>query len=363
MKKYRFHILGLVHLPTSEEYMACVFTQKNVKLCKMLLALGHEVYLYGAEGSTAPCTRLIETHTLKDIRQAWGDGDNRFEIGYDWHRGMFRHDFNTNPKAFPTMKFYSNAITEINKIKKPDDFLIITQGVYQKPVDDGVKLYLTVETGIGYRGSYAQFRGWESAFIQNYKYGAENQAQDANGRYYDEVVGNYFDGKDFVFSEKAKDYFLYIGRMIGRKGVATAIEATRVAGKKLILVGQESNEINVNNLPEHCKFLGLADKDMRNDLYGGAIATFTPTVYLEPFAGTHVESMLCGTPVITTNFGVFGGDTFIDGVHGFKCSTLDDFVWATKNAHKLDRKEVRRNGERYLMDLSTTPFGLALGSA
>jgi len=315
----------------------------------MLLSLGHEVFLLGAGGSDAPCTELIVTHTLKDIRDAWGEGDNRFEIGYDWHKGMFRHDFNTEKKP-ATLKYYQEAINGINKRKKPDDFLIITQGVYQKPIDDGVKLYLTVETGIGYRGSYTQFRGWESAFIQNYKYGSENNAGDANGRYYDCVIGNYFDRKDFVFSNKPKDYFLYIGRMIGRKGVTTAIEATRAAGKRLKLIGQESDEINVKSLPEHCEFLGLANKDMRNELFGGAIATFTPTIYLEPFAGTHVESMLCGTPVITTNFGVFGGDTFIDGIHGFKCSTLDDFVWATKNAHRLDRKEVRRNGERYLME-------------
>lgn len=341
--------MGLAHLPTSEEYMSCAFTQKNYKLCKMLMSLGHEVFLYGAEGSDAPCTEFVQTHTLKDIRDAWGDGDNRFEVGYDWHTGMFRHDFNSEKKPV-TKKFYQNAILEINKRKKPDDFLIITQGVYQKLIDDGVGLYLTVETGIGYRGSYAKFRGWESSFIQNYKYGAENQAQDANGRYYDCVIGNYFDSKDFTFSPKPDDYFLYIGRMIQRKGVSTAIKATEIAGKKLYLVGQKSNEIDVDNLPKHCEFLGLADKDMRNKLYGGAIATFTPTVYLEPFAGTHVESMLCGTPVITTDFGVFGGDTFVDGVHGFKCSTMDDFVWATNNVHKLNREVVRKNGERYLME-------------
>ena len=85
MKKFRFHLLGLVYLPTSEKYMACAFTQKNVKLAKMLLAMGHEVFVYGAEGSDVPCTEFIQTHTLKEIRDTWGEGDNRFEIGYDWH--------------------------------------------------------------------------------------------------------------------------------------------------------------------------------------------------------------------------------------------------------------------------------------
>jgi len=351
MEQMRFHVLGLVHLPTSEKYMGCAFTQKNVKLCKMLLDLGHEVFLYGAEGSDSPCTEFIQTHTLKEIRDTWGDGDNRYEIGYDWETGQFRHDFNTE-KTPLTLRWYDTTVREIFKRRKDDDFLIITQGVYQKPVGDKVKLPLTVETGIGYKGSYAPYRGFESAYIQNFTYGSEHPRQSINGNYYDRVIGNYFDKKDFVFSEKPSDdeYYLYIGRMIIRKGVDTAVKATQAIGAKLKLVGQLSGEIKVEDLPEHCEFLGYADKDLRNELMGGAIATFTPTTYLEPFAGTHVESMLCGTPVITTDFGVFGGDTFIDGCHGFKCNTLDDFVRAAKDAKKLDRKIVRENGERYLMD-------------
>ena len=65
-KVYRFHMLGLVHLPCSKAYLSCAFTQKNHKLARMLLSLGHEVFYYGAEGSDVPCTKFFETHTLKD---------------------------------------------------------------------------------------------------------------------------------------------------------------------------------------------------------------------------------------------------------------------------------------------------------
>jgi hypothetical protein len=47
---------------------------------------------------------------------------------------------------------------------------------------------------------------------------------------------------------------------------------------------------------------------------------------------------------------VFGGDTFVNGVHGFKCCTLDDFVYATKNAHKLDPRVIRSHAEKFLID-------------
>ena len=36
---FTFHLLGLPHLPTSKHYASCAFTQKNIKLCKMLADL------------------------------------------------------------------------------------------------------------------------------------------------------------------------------------------------------------------------------------------------------------------------------------------------------------------------------------
>jgi len=346
-KKYRFHLLGLVHLPTSEKYMACAFTQKNVKMCKMLLSLGHEVYLYGAENSTAPCTRLIETHSLKDIRDAWGEGDNRFEIGYDWKNKQFKHDISSKKEAV-TLKYYSEAIKVINEIKCPDDFLMITQGTYQKPIGDAAELDLTLEPGIGYRGSYTRFRSFESTYIQYFTYGSEHPRQSINGHYYDRVMPNYFDSKDFPFQKKKEDYFLFMGRMIFRKGVFTAIKTADALGAPLKLAGQLSNEIKLSSLSENCEYIGYADAEKRAKLMGGAKALFAPSIYLEPFCGVHAEAMLCGTPVITTNFGAFT-DTVIDGVNGYKCNTLNDFVQAAKKVDKLDPKKVRETAKRFTM--------------
>jgi len=123
-----------------------------------------ERVIYGAEGSDAPCTEFIQTHTLADIRKEWGEGDNRFEIGYNWKEKGFKHDFNKE-RTETTKKFYQVCIEEINKRKKPDDFLLIMQGVYHKPIDDGVGLWLTCEPGIGYRGSYTRFRAFESSYL------------------------------------------------------------------------------------------------------------------------------------------------------------------------------------------------------
>lgn len=356
MRSLRFHLLGYVHLPASLEYLGCAFTCKAIRLAKMLTELGHTVFYYGCRGEkgnvdeycNSDKLHFVQTHTLKDIRKEWGEGDNRFEIGYNWEVKNFKHDFNT-PRTQTTRKFYARCIEEINKRKKPDDFLLIMQGMYHKPIDDGVKLWLTCEPGIGYRGSYSRFRAFESAYLQNFTYGSEHPRQSINGSYYDRVIPNYFDPKDFEFSEIKDDYFFYIGRMIQRKGVWTAIRATEAVGEKLKLGGQVTSEIDVNNLPPHCEFLGYIDLRKRKKLLARAKGVFVPTIYLEAFAGTHVEAMLSGTPVITTNFGVFPG-TFTHGVHGFRCNTLQDFVDATKRISTLSPREIRKFAERYLMD-------------
>lgn len=347
-KKFRFHLIGLHHLPTSEEYMSCAFTQKNVKMCKMLLDLGHEVYLYGAEGSDAPCTKFIETHTLSDIRQEWGDGDNRFNIGYNWHETQFRHDIN-KPASAVTKKARANIIKAILENKEPGDFLLVTQGTYQKEIADAVGLFLTVEPGIGYRGSYAKYRSFESTYIQYFTYGSEKPRQSINGNNYDRVIPNYFDEKDFPFESQKEDYYLFMGRLIQRKGLEIAIKAVEHLGGKLIVAGQKDDETkHLMNSPV-IEYVGYADVHKRAKLMGRARAVFTPSTYLEPFCGVHAEAMLCGTPVITTNFGAFT-DYVIDGLNGYKCNTLQDFVDAGKAVENLNPQVIRKYASKFTLD-------------
>lgn len=365
MKKYRFHLLGLVHLPCSKNYLSCAFSQKNHKLARMLLSLGHEVFYYGAESSDVPCTKFIQTHNLSDIRQDYGDGDNRFEIGYDWTSTDFRHDFNTERKP-STLKFYANCVSEILKNKREDDFLLCTQGYYHKPISDAVGLFLTCEPGVGYRGSCHKFRAFESAYIQNFTYGSEHPFECINGSYYDRVIPNYFDPEDIEFSDEKEDYYLYIGRMIKRKGILTAYLATKAIGAKLIIAGQGGIVLGNGTLtattdPDfsipkgNWEYAGFANVEQRKKLMAKAKATFVATEYLECFAGTHIESMLSGTPVITTDFGVFPGTVpdVLQGIVGIRCCTLNDFVKAAKQVqgfNKENYQEIRKYGERFLMD-------------
>ena len=357
-RPYRFHALAYTHLPVSRTFMSCAYTMKLYRMCQMLLSLGHEVYLYGAEGSDAPCTEFIQTHTLADIRKEWGEGDNRLEcngLGYNWRKTGFKHDMNTEHTQ-TTQQFWANAITGINQRKKPDDFLLLMQGRYQQPVADAVQLYLTCEPGIGYNGAikpplpYTQgpWHAFESTFMMYFIYGSWFPFGDPNGVSYDRVIPNYFDAADFPFESEKEDYFFFIGRMITRKGVWTAINTAEAVGAKLIIAGQETPEINVKSFPSHCEFIGYVGPEERARLMGKARAVFVPTQYIEPFGGVNVEAQLCGTPVITTNFGAFT-DTVEHGVSGYRCDNMKDFVNAARCVSNLTPAVIRNHAERYLM--------------
>lgn len=82
----------------------------------------------------------------------------------------------------------------------------------------------------------------------------------------------------------------------------------------------------------------------RAEEMGAATCLLMPTRYIGPFEGVAVEAMLCGTPVVTTDWGAFS-DTVIDGVTGFRCRSLAEMAWAIKEAPKLSRAFIRKHAQ------------------
>jgi len=305
---------------------------------------------YGVEGSEVPCEDVV---CLTDLEQKAVYGD------YDWRSEFFKHD----PKDEAYQTFNIRATKAIRDRKTGNDILLISFGNYQRPIADAVEIPFSVEMGIGYEGVFLKYRVFESYAWMHHVYGLMGQRR---GSWYDAVIPNYFELDDFTFKETKQDYFLYMGRMSDSKGVRLTAEISRDLGVELVMAGQGDWKSLVVDGAD-VRYVGTVGAEERNELMGNAKALFVPTYYIEPFGGVAVEAQLCGTPVITTDWGVFS-ENMVHGVTGYRCRTYDDFLWAAQNAPSLDPyacrefaetnysiKRVSKMYEKYfqnLMDLS-----------
>lgn len=327
----RFHILGLPHTVSSKTFNACAYTQKVVKFGKMMTQKGHEVIHYGHEDSDLICTEHVSVLTNKDFEISYGS--------HDWRSKFFK--FDTNDHAYQT--FFKNAIKEISKRKKKNDFLLPFWGSGVRPICDAHNDMIVVEPGIGYAGGHwARWKIFESYAIYHAYYGMSAVGM-CKQDWYDVVIPNYFDLEDFDFCDKKEDYFLYLGRVYDGKGVNVAIQATEIAGVKLIIAGQKEEGYE---LPPHVEYVGYADIKKRKELMRKAKASFLASMYIEPFGGVQIENLLSGTPTITTDWGSFAENN-LHGITGYRCRTMGDFIQAIKNIDKIKSINCRKWGENF----------------
>ena len=331
----RFHVVGLPFTQTTEDFPACAFTMKVRKFCKMMKAAGHTIFLYSGAENTTPCDEHIECISEHD----------RLALLNGAHYTMGPFDA-SHPLWF---KFNTTVAAAIRRRAEQKDFICVIGGNAHKPIADMLPHMMTVEFGIGYPGTFAKYRVFESYAWMHSVYGTTtHDAAALDGRWFDAVISGYVDPDEFHYGPGDGDYYFFIGRLIERKGYQIAADVCKHLGVNLVIAG-------VGTPPTYGEYVGPVGLE-RADYYQHAKATFAPTQYIEPFGTVVPEAQMCGTPTITTDWGAFP-ETVIDGVTGYRCRTFGEFVEAAIAAPQLDRQVIRQKAlEKFSLEVVAVKY-------
>ena len=293
----------------------------------MMTDLGHEVYLYAGEQNEAPVTELVTCINEKQ-RAAATAGAHYTSASFD--------------TTLPHWQiFNANVIRQMRDRLEPKDFICLPGGYAHKEIADAFPSHMSVEPGIGYGGTFAKYRVFESYAWMHAIYAGYKNPTAIDGNFFDAVINGFIEPEQFPAGKGDGDYYFFIGRLIERKGYNVAQEVCKRLGKRLIIAGPGQPNGGYG------EFVGNVGPEKRAELMGGAIALFAPTLYIEPFGNIAIEAQTCGTPTITTDWGAFT-ETNINGVTGYRCHTLADFIKAAEDVKDLDRDFIRKQAiEKY----------------
>ena len=188
-------------------------------------------------------------------------------------------------------------------------------------------------------------------------------------------------------------YLAFCGRFSPEKGIMTAIEAAVRAGvplkiaarlprpdrteRDLVLEHRYFEEVVLPRIRREplVEYLGELDESGKQSFYENALALLFPIDWPEPFGLVMIEALACGTPVLARPRGSVP-EVIRDGVTGYHCETVDDFVAAIGRLDRLDRRACRaefdarftaeemaaryeRAYERVISEASVTPLFIA----
>jgi len=159
--------------------------------------------------------------------------------------------------------------------------------------------------------------------------------------------------------------YLVVSALVPYKRVEIAIEACRLAGARLTIVGRGPEEARLRELAgPHVEFTGWLSDEAVRDLYGHAAAVLLPG--REDFGMVPVEAQACGTPVVALKAGG-ACETVVDGVSGVlvEDGSPEGFAdgLARVGALSFDPAVIRANAERFSRERFMTDFQTAVSDA
>jgi len=344
--KIRLHIPGIPYTITTDKYSHDAFTNRVKLFSPMMRSRGFEVYHYGIETSESGANKQIDLMTKEEWTELRIKTWQFVDPSLSYEEAIKKN--NDPTQLVNTLSNWSSPLGKefnakfrkhliANYRSKQTDIVCLALGrTYFDALD---KLgFVSVEIGIGYSGSYSDFRIFDAHTWLANTLGKENR-QPEN---YWFVIPHPYDINQFKLSLNPNPLKVgYLGRITSLKGCGIIKEiAKRFPHVHFILCGQGDPKpfLDVPNVIYKSPIHGSE----RSNYLGDCVAFLHPAKYLEPFGCGPVEAQLCGTPVITSEWGGMTEtvEQFKTGLH---CHTLADYCYGIQMAldGKFDRNYIR----------------------
>lgn len=316
------HIPGLFHTQETEAFDHCAFTGKVRRFVPMMRALGWRVVLYSNEGSDVDATEHVPMLSCDRFAELYGAKDAT----------AFHGDHATIGSAGHTA-FEAALIPAMRARVKPGDIILHPFGHAHQRLLTEFPDQQHVESGIGYPTVMdGTFKVFESYAWMHYHQGKANRS----GANYEWVIPNYYDPSDWPISDGGGGYLAFLGRICKEKGLDVIRAIADHSPLPIVLHGQGDASQWQHPMIKYAGPIVGAD---RARFLGGARAALMPTQFVEPFGGSGVEGLLCGTPLIASDWGAFS-ETIVPGFNGFRPHTLQGWLDAIDDAKTLSRSEI-----------------------
>lgn len=157
----------------------------------------------------------------------------------------------------------------------------------------------------------------------------------------------------YTLQTKKQPYLTFLGRVAPAKGTHLAIEIARKADIPLKIAGEiqpvyrEYWETVVRPKVDgkFIEYVGEVGLEGKNELLSNSMAMLFPIQWDEPFGLVMVESMACGTPVLSLPGGSVA-EVIEEGVSGHVGKSMEDLVQHAKNLH-FQAESVRAYAQKY----------------
>lgn len=334
--KNTIHITGIPTNPAIRELSPDPFARSAYFLTNLLHANGWKVYYYGYEECNVKCSKKIDVVNLK------------------WRKDIANIDIDAFGPAVASIKydreFNSKLLPCLNKNLEDGDIIICT---WSRQVEDIVnnleKDVKVIDGHIGhhYPSKLTKYHAYTSDALRSWIYGKHHEIY-KNRWNHVTIPPMSTSIDDFKYLENKEDYFLYMSRLMDVKGIDIFLKlAETLPNEKFKLAGSGSTD--KYKLPKNVEFLGILDIENRREYMSKSKAVITPAKYFEPFGLTAIEAALSGTPIITTDWGGYT-NSVVDGVTGYRCKNLCDFLNAIHSLDKISSINCRTWGEKYVTE-------------